>query len=395
MVAIGEGAHFNSESYRLRHRLFRYLVERHGFSAYAMESGFAESRRVNDWIHGRLDPGRIGDVLANGLTSLMGMCREQREQLEWMRRTNASGERRVAFYGIDQPGSNLSLLPGLDLVIEYLATADPDFTVDPELREIAASFAASSNFTAVQAFEVYSGLGQDRKDRLTAGLAALYARMRVNRPDHVRRTDPQAHDVALHALATVVAENLFSRDMTVNVRDRVQADTVEWVLEREDRVVLAAHNAHVQRWPSEFPGTLPRMISAGQHLGDRLGSDYLVIGTTQGSGRTLTSGQQFFDGQLFEELPPPGPGTLDGLLDASHDGPFAVDLRRLDPADAELVSGTRLLRSGPYECPVDPITGFDVLIHLPHVTEVTFDPEAIAAAPAEVASALTAGTDGS
>lgn len=42
VVAIGENAHYNRESYRLRHRLMRYLVERHGFGAYAMESGFVE-----------------------------------------------------------------------------------------------------------------------------------------------------------------------------------------------------------------------------------------------------------------------------------------------------------------------------------------------------------------
>ncbi len=39
VVAIGESAHYNHESYQLRHRLPHYLVERHGFSAYAMESG--------------------------------------------------------------------------------------------------------------------------------------------------------------------------------------------------------------------------------------------------------------------------------------------------------------------------------------------------------------------
>ncbi|MBV8932074.1 MAG: erythromycin esterase family protein, partial [Kutzneria sp.] len=42
VVAIGESAHYNHESYLLRHRLLRYLVERHGFTAYATESGFTE-----------------------------------------------------------------------------------------------------------------------------------------------------------------------------------------------------------------------------------------------------------------------------------------------------------------------------------------------------------------
>ena len=56
VVAVGESAHFNAESYRLRHLVLRHLVERHGFTAYAMESGFVEGRRVDAWLDGR--PGR-------------------------------------------------------------------------------------------------------------------------------------------------------------------------------------------------------------------------------------------------------------------------------------------------------------------------------------------------
>jgi erythromycin esterase len=47
VVAIGESAHYNREFFQLRHRLLRYLVERHGFSAYAVESGFVEGCRVD------------------------------------------------------------------------------------------------------------------------------------------------------------------------------------------------------------------------------------------------------------------------------------------------------------------------------------------------------------
>ncbi|MGH2887976.1 MAG: erythromycin esterase family protein, partial [Solirubrobacteraceae bacterium] len=42
VVAIGESAHYSREFLLLRHRLLRYLVERHGFGAYALESGFPE-----------------------------------------------------------------------------------------------------------------------------------------------------------------------------------------------------------------------------------------------------------------------------------------------------------------------------------------------------------------
>src|ERR1700730_1056267 len=71
VVAIGESAHGNREFYQLRHRLLRYLVERHGFDAYALESGFVEGWRVNEWVHGGLD--ELDRILANGITFLMGL----------------------------------------------------------------------------------------------------------------------------------------------------------------------------------------------------------------------------------------------------------------------------------------------------------------------------------
>ena len=98
VVAIGETAHGTKEFYQLRHRLLRYLVERHGFDAYAMESGFVEGWRVNDWVHGGDD--ELSQVQATGITYLMGLVIQMRTHLEWMRDHNRNAARPVSFYGI-------------------------------------------------------------------------------------------------------------------------------------------------------------------------------------------------------------------------------------------------------------------------------------------------------
>ncbi len=76
VVAIGESVHYNREFFQLRHRLTRYLAERHGFSAYAMESGFAEGWLADNWVRGGED--ELGQVMANGMTSLMGLWTQVR-----------------------------------------------------------------------------------------------------------------------------------------------------------------------------------------------------------------------------------------------------------------------------------------------------------------------------
>jgi erythromycin esterase len=394
VVAIGESAHYNRESFQLRHRLLRYLAERHGFSAYAMESGFVEGQRTDNWVRGGED--QLGQVMASGMTSLMGLWRQLRAQLEWMRRHNRTAAHPVGFYGIDMPGSMVSLLPGLDAVIAYLAQADPDFRIDPSIRETASAFAATSAFSAPLTISGYAKLAPEIRDALTASLADLTAHLKARRLDYLRRTTAEAYEHALRSLIITVTLDAMAREMArgnqhgmMLSRDAALADTVEWILRREDRIVLAAHNGHVQRWPCTLPG-MPPATTMGMHLADRLGQDYLVIGTTTGTGQTLNTAPGFYAGQLFTDLAEaPRPGSLDALMAASHDGPFATDLRRLSPADAATVRAVSEQRYGTLYSGLSPLDAFDVVVHLPHVTPADPDRAALTQAPRDVREAFS------
>ncbi|OZM75897.1 erythromycin esterase family protein [Pseudonocardia sp. MH-G8] len=395
VVAIGESAHFNREFALLRHRVLRHLVERHGFSAYAMESGFVEGWQTDAWVRGGADGDRLDDALANGITSLMGLNRQMRAHLEWMRQHNRTG-RPVGFYGIDVPGSTVSPLPGLDAVRAHFAVADPGFVLDPALRDTAAAYAGPSTFAAGAAVAAYRALAPERRDALTSGLADLAARMRAHRFDHLQRTTVEEYERALHSLHLTVGLDAMHRELArgsvdgtmSSIRDAAIADTVEWILRREGRLVVAAHNGHVQRHPVAVPGMLPTATTMGMHLAERLGEDYLVIGTTSGTGETLNIGGDFYTGRFFTDLDPPGAGTLDALMAASHDGPFAVDLRRLSPADAGAVAAAPRHRMGALDGDVRPLDAFDLVVHLPHVTAADPDPAALAHAPADVQAAF-------
>ncbi|WP_158893505.1 erythromycin esterase family protein [Amycolatopsis anabasis] len=388
VVAIGESAHYNAESYLLRHRLLRYLVERHGFGAYALESGFVEGRQADDWVRGGED--QLGDVLANGITGLMGLWTQQRAHLEWMRRHNRGAARPVGFYGIDLCGSNVSPLPGLDAVVAYLAEADPEFAVDAGIRETAAAFAPPSALSLPAAITAYGKLAAADRDLLTAGLAELAARMAGRRLEYVRRTTAEAYERALRALRITITVDLGIRAMArgdlrtvLFNRDATIADTVEWILRREDRIVLAAHNGHLQRWPTTLQGESPA-TPMGMHLADRIGEDYRVIGITNGTGQTLNTSPDFYTGTLFTDLEPPRPSSLDALMEASCDRPFATDLRRLSPADTAAVRAATQQRFGTYYAETSPLDAYDVLVHLPHVTPAEPDHDALAHSPHDV-----------
>ncbi|MDF5751227.1 erythromycin esterase family protein [Spongiactinospora sp. TRM90649] len=397
VVAIGEGAHYNRESYELRHRLLRRLAERHGFSAYAMETGFTEGRRTDAWVRGGDD--RLDEIMASGLTSLTGLWRQMGAHLEWMRRHNATADRPVGFYGIDLGGQNASLIPALDAVLAYLPQADPGFRIDPALRETATAFAATSAFAAPATMAVYAQLPAGTKDALTAALAGLAERMKGRRLEYVRRTTAEDYECALRSMRHVLTLDSVIRGMTggdqqtvLYNRDAEIAGTVEWILRRHERIVLAAHNGHVQRGPATLPGMDP-VTPLGMHLADRLGADYLVIGATLGTGHMLNSDAAAFQaGALFAPMEPPRPGSLDALMHASHDGLFATDLRRLSPHDAAAVRDATVQRAGLGEhySPVRALDAYDVLVHLPHVTGADPDKAALACSPPEVREVFSA-----
>ncbi|MFE3186668.1 erythromycin esterase family protein [Streptomyces violascens] len=186
-----------------------------------------------------------------------------------------------------------------------------------------------------------------------------------------------AIDANVRAVARGDRESLFFN------RDAAIADTVEWILRREDRIVLAAHNGHVQRRPALWPGMSPT-ASMGMHLADLIGQDYLVIGVTNGTGRTFNTSADFYAGKLFTDLEAPRPGSLDALMSASCDGPCAADLRRLSPADTETVRAVTEQRLGTLYSDVRPLDAYDVIVHLPQVTSAEPDRTALACSPIEV-----------
>jgi erythromycin esterase len=380
VVAIGESSHYLAENVRLRHRVLRYLVERHGFGAYAMETGFTESWLVHDWV--RTGEGDLSQVMADGLTSLMGLWTPLRVHLNWMREHG-----RVRFFGTDLGGSVVSLLPSLDAVTAYLARADPDFALDPTIRETATAFAIPSAFSIPQGLAAYGELAPENRDALTAGLAELTARVTSGRLDLVRRTTVEDYERALRSLYELVTIDLGLRHLVrgeqlgmLTIRDATATDTVEWLLRREDRIVLGAHNGHIGRWPGTLPGTPPGVPPAtpmGLQLADRLGEDYVAIGVTLGSGQTLREGPEFYEGDLFMELEPPEPDSLDGLLAASHDGPFGVDLRRLSAEDAAKVRAVPRQRLGSQYLDLSALDAYDAVVHLPHVRGAEYDRDVI------------------
>ncbi|MET8796359.1 erythromycin esterase family protein [Nocardia sp. NPDC004568] len=337
VVAIGENSHFITEFSLLRRRILRFLVERCGFTVLAFEYGFSEGFALDAWGRGA----GSDDDLAAHLAAAIPVGVE--EPLHWIRRYNATAEVPVRFAGIDIPAAGGSLLPALAPVADYLSQVDPE--VVPAIREamrIAGSFAGAS---AAAAAPAWARLASAEQNALSAILARLLIRVRALAPLYTARGDQREYEIARRRLEAACHADYGFRAMAglysgsgltadTSARDAFMAESVLWHLERsgpEARVVLAAHNAHIQRTPVFFDGNLTG-LPMGQYLHDRLGDDYFALALTGITGNTadMRPDEDARFGFAIEDtpLPPPEPGSVEAAFaDAGLDLGLA-DLRR-------------------------------------------------------------------
>lgn len=387
VVAIGETTHYSHEFYALRNELCRLLIEEGGATAVAWESGFAEAMRADEWVHG--GPGDIEEILAAGFTSSFGRCAEMRDQLEWIRAWNVGRERPVNVYGLDLPGSLGSVAPALDAAAAYLDRVEPVLgEAARRLGDLARDFGdpPRTDVETRESLRRYGESAASTRNELTAGIADLAAHLDALHLDLVDRDGDYACGRArwnLHQAArldSVMRDSVASGPMApaANVRDLAMAETVEWMLRRESRLIAFAHNVHVQRAPFAAPwlnadGDLTPTRSMGEFLASTLGEEYVAIGTTCGGGEALTieAAEDGGPGSVRERLAvldPVDEDTVDGLLSALSPGPGIIDLRDLSAGDAGRFDRAEWMRCLSHRIKVPVRQAFDLLAHVPRLT---------------------------
>jgi erythromycin esterase len=364
VVAIGESAHHVREFSRWRHRALRFLAERCGFTVFALESGFSEGLAVDAWVRG--GPGDLGDLAEHGITHRMGRSPELREQLRWMR----SSPLPLRFAGVDVPGSTASPLPALDNLRRYLSGIDPDAV--PLVDRIASHARAYAGEHTLPAYRAYAGIDHADRDRATALLADLVTRFDALAVEYTVAGGAEAYRIARRELrlAALLDQGLrgFAGEHAhpkVAARDRGMAETVLELLGPDTRIVLAAHNTHIQRTPMVTPSfTLSAM---GHHLAHSLGEDYLAMAVTAQAGRTSARrpDPEAPGGVAITsvELPPAPDDSVERAFPPCP-GPQLVDLRTVR---GRLPGPERIrLSEGFLATPV--LEAFDLVVSIPQIT---------------------------
>lgn len=346
IVAMGESGHGVAEPLLFRNSVFRYLVEEHGFTAIAIESGVVEGRIVHEHVRG--GPGEIGDVLAEGINWDFHEFPQNEALISWMREYNASpsNTRKIDFYGFDiagwppaHPSAPRGIRTSLDAAIEYLGTVDNSAAAS--LRERLGPFMPSLYVDWTGGG--YSGLSQADRDLITGAVTDLVSLIANSEARYTavgsaadyewgyraaigaRQADSLLRQIPVGFVrsrsARGVAEYQAFRDGQDDLRDRFMDDNLEWVMKQQGpsgKVLVFASNYHLDANATRPNGDL--RDAAGTHFRRAFGDRLLAIGNLNDGGEAGCG-----DFYYFEESPPPG--SIDALVGPLDDRSFLLDLR--------------------------------------------------------------------
>lgn len=320
IVAMGEATHGTREFQELKVRMFRFLVEKLGFTVFGIEANWPESLAVNEYVMGgNVDP-------EQGLGFGWWHTEDMSALLRWMRKYNQdpAHTRKLKFYGFDMQA------PGLaeSNVLDYLRRVDPETIV-----------------SATEAFDLLGRWGENKeyeagapevKRRTADTLAAVLRRFDERKQEYVRRSSQQDWTMARQNMVIVKQAEVKlgnQGELGRAFRDRAMAENVKWILDQEPpgtKMMLWAHNGHVAAAASpDAPNHLPMGGHLREFFGDRLVSCGFIF--QQGSFRAVDMTTNKVS--AFTVGPPPR-GSLDATVAALSIPLLAIDLRRLPEGKA-------------------------------------------------------------
>lgn len=342
VVGLGEASRFAHEVFTARFRMLRYLVERRGFRALALEEDWTKGQELDAYVRtGRGDPRRIID----GNAWAVWRTEEFVDALRWVRERNrAHPDDPVRIVGLDFERVQAS---AYEEVLDHLRRHAPGRSAEAEAHYalLRPEGEPAGNAARVAAHADPGGL-VDRAERVR---------------DLVGGTGPEDERESAEWNARVIAGFHRWHAPGVAPDSALMADGIaRWHRRTGARIVYWGGTGH----SAVRPGT------EGGRLREYFGRAYRSIGCT------------FDRGELLWPLAPAAPELAEATLRDARPGPFLLDVRDEAPVGvrAWLDGPTRVRVIGPhYDAARDAefsIEGeslrtlFDAVVFLPEVTPV-------------------------
>jgi erythromycin esterase len=268
VVGLGEATHGSKEFFEMKHRIFRYLVERHGFKAFGFECDFAESLFFDEYI--TTGEGDLEDLMRTRMHFWCWKTEEVKVLLEWMRDYNAgkNEEDMIHYYGFD---CQFMTYQG-EFLIEYLEE------VSPPVPDSIRTFLEYTTTLSATAFE---DMTSEQYGELENDIQNLYDYFEGNEAAFTASSSLKEVEIAKQLVRTMEQnrkskENRYQTGSSYSYRDDYMAENTLWIADFvgvNAKIAAWAHNGHVAN--DDYYGGSGSM---GYHLRQRCGDSYHIVG---------------------------------------------------------------------------------------------------------------------
>ncbi|MFJ9692616.1 erythromycin esterase family protein [Kitasatospora sp. NPDC101183] len=375
VVGVGEATHGSHEFFALKDRLFRYLVEKKGFTTFTLEMSWSAGLRIDDYLqHGNGDgSGDARQVVHETMAGSPWDREEFATLVGWMRDHNVQHPDRPVHFTGDDIGAPRLDARVFDEVTSYVRRTHPESL--PRLAELFTTLRPIDD--AVNGYLLNRPLAERRQNGATAQqlIDLMNSQGKPGEGDFDFALQNARNIAQTYTFLTVDLSDQASLTAAERYRDQVMADTTAWWQRHlGGKVLLSAQDTHVGYAASD-PTTYPK--TQGSFLRDALGADYLAIGTTFDQGSFLSKDQPLLGDWKKFTVPAAGAGTNEYTLDQVRYRNYYADLRKAPVAARNWLDVPRPTYSFGTQYPVVPTPvvavgrAYDGLIHLHSVREAT------------------------
>ena len=286
LLSIGEAAHGCKEMQELKLSVFKEMVEKRGFTAFALEADYGECAEINRYIEG-------GEGSAEEMVQKFAFpiyhTKEMAELISWMREWNESApeEKKVRFYGFDMQDPEGSYTFLKEYSLSHKLTSEEEFSKNLDcikgenfsLNEKNAGEVIALLDSLKEKVEESPEEAQRERGNTADEQDATEKQASNDNQDSTEKKEFQERQDFLMELNTVrqAAETWLSKEDSSVLRDRDMEENVKKILEIEQKIgsgklVISAHDGHIQK-------ENPIYNSMGVLLTKDFGEAYYAIGT--------------------------------------------------------------------------------------------------------------------
>ncbi|HEU4653310.1 MAG TPA: erythromycin esterase family protein [Steroidobacteraceae bacterium] len=262
------------------------------------------------------------------------------------------GAVKVQVFGLDVPGSpgnpDAARRPdtALRASLDYLRAVDPDAAADMQSR-------VEPYFALLKDTAGYGTLKQSERDTLTAAIEDLVALIQRQQLAYVDKSSRDEYEWAQRAAIGARQTDTWFRRMPLGwklgdgfewtqysqqVRDRVMADNLDWVIHRlgpHARVLVYTAIGHLASTAVQNPDhRVHDLVPAGTYLKDRFGADFVDILNLIVNGEIKYCSAH---PRPLMPLKPPPASALENLFAGVNVPEYVLDLRHAPAAVSALL----------------------------------------------------------